>query len=305
MSSYFYTSQKPDLKNSQSFSCPERKRVVKCAIIPVQTSCLWNCWFKLGFCKWRKTGNTKYRTFIQFSRELNKYTHIQRLSATLFATKNSFLHGHESWGKYVSWAPTADTWAFTGKLTLFNQLIIHFSPFIQRLLRLSYVLHVLSVFTHLFLNCSWRNSYFGPRSHDLWLTGKCFTSRVTAFAILCQADNCSRILWVDGRILWVDCRCEYCIVLISIPFMNAKGKSDIHPQSHFESLSRLLLSEVKSNAVNWKHFWFPLTLKHANGKFTPAMGGTDHRFFSYAFWTVLCLYCNISSVKKLESHFSP
>jgi len=38
MASYFYTSQKPDLNDSQSFSCPERKRVIKCAITPVLPS---------------------------------------------------------------------------------------------------------------------------------------------------------------------------------------------------------------------------------------------------------------------------
>lgn len=180
-------------------------------------------------------------------------------------------------------------------------LFFFFPQFIQRLLktipaiRLSYVL---SVFTSLFPNCIWRILRFGSKKEErLWLIGKHFTSRATAFADLCQADNCSSILWVD-------CRDRYSIVLFSISFMNAKAKSGILPLSQLESLSRLSLLEAKSNTVNQKHFWFLLTLRHVNGKFAPVIGGIDHHCFSNCiFWNTFCFHCISQQYKKLESHF--
>ena len=87
--------------------------------------------------------------------------------------------------------------------------------------------------------------------------------------------------------------------------MNAKPKSDILSLSQFESLNRLLLSEVKSNTVNWKHFWLPLTLRHINDKCTPATGDTDHSTFSsFAFWNIFCLFSHLICQKIWSSFCS-
>lgn len=133
------------------------------------------------------------------------------------------------------------------------------------------------------------------KANELFMTH--FTSRITAFEILCQTGSC-------GRVFWVHCEDEWCIVLFSNSFINANPKSDIFPASQLESLNRLLLSEVKSNTVNWKHFWLPLTLRRTNDKCAPAVGGTDHStFFSFTFWNAFCLFSCISSAEKSEPYF--
>lgn len=129
---------------------------------------------------WRKPGNVKFCLPIQFSKELKKvhtlkdFTTHSKTSWHYSQPKNSFLRGQETWGKRVSGAPSADASIFTRILILFNQFIIHFSWFIERLFSTLPAINVVEVILCLVnihtsdFKLNWGIPHLGPNRYALW-----------------------------------------------------------------------------------------------------------------------------------------